>query len=101
LEWQLLKTFIDSDKDKGDQSLCVHLYKYFLETFLEKKPTVKVAKNNGEIDKPTKRFDYDDDVVYDFAKWGVKKIDPNTPVPKGKKGTPVPVKARIMDYIGT
>jgi hypothetical protein len=68
LEWNLLKTFIEADKDKGDDSRCVFLYKYFLEdTMPLKNYKVQVAKDNGKL-KSDGHFDYEEK-EFEFGKW--------------------------------
>jgi hypothetical protein len=68
LEWQLLAQFITADMDKGPDSRCAFLKKYFIEEKLEMKTyKVKVAKDNGKLGT-NGHFDYEDG-DYLFSKY--------------------------------
>ena len=73
LEWQLLKQFIEADKKRGDESRCAHLYQYFLEEIPKASYKVKVAKNNGKLEK-NNHFEYEEK-DYSFDKWTNKEQD--------------------------
>jgi hypothetical protein len=75
LEWQTLKIFIEADRDKGDDSRCVFLHKYFKQSMPLRNHKVQVAKGNGKLGKDG-HFDYEEK-DYAFGKW--ENIKQNQP----------------------
>ncbi|KAH7346961.1 hypothetical protein BKA66DRAFT_433113 [Pyrenochaeta sp. MPI-SDFR-AT-0127] len=65
LEWQLLKAFINADKDKKDESRCALLLKYFNEPIPIADHNVKVGKDKGKLGTDN-HFEYEDK-EYAFA----------------------------------
>jgi hypothetical protein len=59
LEWQLLQDFIEGDKGQGSNSRCAHLQEWFLGSMPTSAYKVKVAKNDGELQKDN-HFEYED-----------------------------------------
>ncbi|KAH7075650.1 hypothetical protein BKA63DRAFT_603011 [Paraphoma chrysanthemicola] len=83
LEWQMLGQFLQEDKEKGADSRCAFLYKYFVQKRMELKTyKVKAAKDKGKLTSKN-RFDYEE-VDYLFSKYDNK----------------AQVDARVIDWIG-
>jgi hypothetical protein len=59
LEWQMLQDFIEEDKDKGDNSRCAHLLKYFTQSMPLDDIEVEVAKDYKKALKFGEHFDYE------------------------------------------
>lgn len=73
LEWQLLKTFIEADKENGPTSRCAFMEKFFLDEIKgipRTKHKVQVAKDDGRLGKDNK-FEFEER-LYDFDQWTSK-----------------------------
>lgn len=72
LEWQLLKQFIEEDKEDGEKSRCELVHRYFGKEMEdpEVKHKVKRAKNNGRLG-PNDHFDYEE-VDFSLDPWNLE-----------------------------
>jgi hypothetical protein len=98
----VLADFLQKDKDKGPDSRCAHMHKYYTQNIVPNVPKVKVAKDKGKLNGKN-RFDYDDQ-DYNFEQEWKVKVSENVPGQLDAKGNPKKaaklVKPRAIDYIG-